>query len=89
MTELDVKLRSLRALPTDPRLDALGDVVLQQLGVRRDARIARQQVMMTAVLALMIGMAGSMLPGKHARAAATGDALTGTPGLAPSQLLGR
>ena len=33
MTELDVKLRSLRALPTDPRLDALGD----GLGLERHA----------------------------------------------------
>lgn len=89
MTNLDMKLLSLRVQPPDPRLNTLEDMVLHELSVRRNMRMSRQQIMMTATLALMIGVAGSILPGKDMRVPIASDALTGTPALAPSQLLGR
>ncbi|WP_221792142.1 hypothetical protein [Aquisediminimonas sediminicola] len=89
MNELDEQLRGLQGLPIHPRINRIGDGVIYAAGVRRDGRIARRQMLMSASLALVIGVASSVLPGENVRAAVPHSDIFGTSTLAPSQLLGQ
>ncbi len=89
MNELDEQLRGLKTVAIHPRINCIGDGVIYTAGVRRDARMARQQMLMSAALALVIGVASSVLPGENVRAAVPHSDIFGTTTLAPSQLLGQ
>ena len=90
MQTLDQQLLALRAAPADPRLDGLEGAVLAGLGEEQRRRAANRRLALTASIALVAGIAGSLVPGGDgARARTGGDGLTMAPALAPSQILSR
>lgn len=88
MTDLDTLLGRLRDAPLDPRLHGLDDRVMAEVGrIQASPSVGNTTFGIAAVVALLIGIAGSALP------AASAGASTITPfdarlALAPSTLLG-
>lgn len=89
MTNLDGMLQRLSDLPTDPRLAAIDDAVIDALARRRThgAPLPGSVFAIAAGVALSVGVLGSALPVSESRAA-TISPLGASPALAPSTLLG-
>src|SRR5436305_1172881 len=89
MTNLDGMLQRLSDLPTDPRLAAIDDAVIDALARRRThgAPLPGSVFAIAAGLALTIGLVTSLIPASESHAA-TINPLGASPALAPSTLLG-
>lgn len=84
MTNLDTILGQMRAAPAPDMLDSIEGRVLAGVAQRREQALARRGMVLAGVLAMAIGVSGSLLPSAEARA----EPLFGVPAAAPSRLLG-
>ncbi|MGV3481205.1 MAG: hypothetical protein ACO1O3_14740 [Sphingobium sp.] len=89
MTDIDVMLAQLRDGPVHPGLTAIDAAVMDELAERAQATpaLSGKAFGMAAAMALVVGIAGSALPGGEVRAAPISP-LGAPPMLAPSTLLG-
>ncbi len=89
MTDIDAMLAQLRDGPVHPGLSSIDDAVMDELAVRAQATpvLSGKAFGMAAAMALIVGIAGSALPGGEVRAAPISP-LGAPPMLAPSTLLG-
>ena len=87
MSELDDLLMTLRAAPVPAGLAGLNAPVMAGLASARAAaaetRVSRQGMAMAGIVAILVGTAGTVLPGTPAAA----EPLLGVPASAPSHLL--
>ncbi|AMK17551.1 MULTISPECIES: hypothetical protein [Sphingobium] len=88
MSDLDQLLSQVRALPADPRLGGMEEVVMAGVAVRRERAVARRSLALAGMLAIGIGWVGSVVPGAPAQAASA-PVVIGMSDYAPSQLLGQ
>lgn len=86
MTDLDQMLGAVRAMPTDARLAAMDDAVMDGLAGRRERVTARRSLMLAGVLAIGIGWVGGNPPAASGQAA---PVQIGMSDYAPSRLLGQ
>lgn len=89
MIDIDAALTRLKDLPADSRLEYIDGAVLEALDFQRRHGFPLSSAVfsLTAGLALMIGLASSVFPGRDVRTASI--APFGAPSaLAPSTLLG-
>lgn len=87
MDDLDTTLSRLKALPLDPRVNAIDDAVLAGLAQRSNSQVSLRAMALVAMISLGVGLAGSVVPAAPVRAATVFP--LGAPGaLAPSTLLG-
>ena len=84
MIDLDLTLNALREEMPDQRLAAIEGPVLAGLRRRREAMDARRGMVLAGLVAIVVGFAGTVAPGRPAQAAS----LFGVPDAAPSHLLG-
>lgn len=82
---LDERLALLARAPTHPRLGSLEEAVLGRIGAQATAS-ARGILGVAVVLALVVGIAGGLLPDDRARASGQ-VSLSAAEKLAPSTLL--
>ncbi|WOK35894.1 hypothetical protein [Sphingomonas sp. C3-2] len=90
MTDIDAMLGRLRERPVHPELDAIDAAVMDTLAERareRSESLGARGLSMAAIVALIIGVAGSAVPGTPVRAASISP-FGASPILAPSTLLG-
>ena len=84
MNDLDLTLAALREETPDLRLAAIEGPVMAGLRRRREATDARRGLVLAGLVAIFVGFAGTIVPGRPAQAAP----LFGVPESAPSHLLG-
>lgn len=89
MTDIDAMLARLRESPVHPGLAAIEAAVFDELAARANApaTLGATGLSMAAVIALVIGVAGSTLPGTPVKAASISP-FGAQSALAPSTLLG-
>lgn len=86
MTDLDAMLEAVQALPADSRLETMDDAVMRGVAERHERTSARRSIMLAGVLAIGVGLVGSIAPSQPAQAS---PALIGMSDYAPSRLLGQ
>lgn len=87
MDDLDTILSRMKALPLDPRVNAIDDAVLAGLAQHTHSHVSLRAMALVAMISLGVGLAGSLVPAGPVHAATVFP--LGTPGaLAPSTLLG-
>lgn len=84
MNDLDLTLAVLREETPDLRLAAIEGPVMAGLRSHRETLDARRGLVLAGLVAIVVGFAGTMVPGRPAQAAS----LFGVPDAAPSHLLG-
>ncbi len=88
MTDIENALARLRALPVDPRLNAIDAAVLNGLNQQLAGDRSSGRLFVTAAaVALVTGILGSSFPGEPATAATTAFPFGAPAALAPSTLL--
>lgn len=84
--DIDASLSALREAPADPRLAAIEEPVMMAVARRRDHAAARRALLFAGLVALGVGWAGGIAPGRSAQAA---PVQIGMSDYAPSRLLGQ
>lgn len=83
MGDIDDMLLRLGAEPVPAALAELDGAVLARIGQRREARMVRRTMMLAGCVAMVAGMAGTIVQAGPAVA----EPLLGVPAVAPSRLL--
>jgi len=83
MTTVDQLLEQMRDAPPHARLSAMGEGVVESAMRLREQRMSRRGIALAGAIALVIGVAGSLVPS----APASASPLFGIPASSPSHLL--